>query len=129
MNNSLKILAVDDDFINLKLLHSMLKSNPIVNSILEAKNGLEGITLLNENPDTNLILLDIKMPIMNGLDFLVNIQSQPKLKNIPIIVLTTDETKKNEAIERGAYDFLTKPIRKDKLFEKLEKISSLMAQD
>lgn len=129
MNSSLKILAVDDDFINLKLLHSMIKSYPQVSSILEAKNGLDGITLLNENPDTNLILLDIKMPVMNGLDFLVNIQSQPKLKHIPVIVLTTDETKRIEALDRGAYDFLTKPIRKDKLFEKLDTISEVMWQN
>lgn len=129
MNNPLKILAIDDDFINLKLLHSMLKSYPNVSSILEAKNGLDGLTLLNENQDTNLILLDIKMPVMNGLDFLINIQSQPKLKHIPVIVLTTDETKRNEALDRGAYDFLAKPIRKDMLFEKLNTISEIMAQD
>lgn len=129
MNSSLKILAIDDDFINLKLLHSMLKTHPQISSILEAKNGLDGLTLLNENPDTNLILLDIKMPVMNGLDFLINIQSQPKLKHIPVIVLTTDETKRNEALERGAYDFLAKPIRKDMLFEKLNTVSDVLAQD
>lgn len=129
MNGGLKILAVDDDFINLKLLHSMLKKYDHVDMVLEAKNGLDAITLLNENPDTNLVLLDIKMPIMNGLDFLVNIQSQPKLKNIPVIVLTTDETKRHEAFEKGAYDFLTKPIRKDKLFEKLDTVYSIVSSE
>lgn len=126
MSVALKVLAVDDDSINLMLLRSMLKTYENTDTVLEAKNGLDAITLLNEHPDTHLVLLDIKMPIMNGLDFLINIQSQPKLKHIPVIVLTTDETKRHEAFERGAYDFLTKPIRKDKLFEKLDKVASLL---
>lgn len=126
MSQSLKILIVDDDFINLKLLSSMLKNYPNVETVLEAKNGLDAITILNENPDTHLILLDIKMPIMNGMDFLGHKESQPKLKHIPTIVLTTDETKKHEAFERGAYDFLAKPIRKEKLFEKLDKVIGLL---
>lgn len=126
MKLALKILTVDDDFINLKLLSSMLKNYPNVETVLEAKNGLDAITVLNENPDTHLILLDIMMPIMNGMDFLGHKESQPSLKHIPVIVLTTDETKKHEAFEKGAYDFLAKPIRKDKLFEKLDKVINLL---
>lgn len=126
MKLALKILTVDDDFINLKLLSSMLKNYPNVETVLEAKNGLDAITILNDNPDTHLILLDIKMPIMDGMDFLGHKESQPKLKHIPVIVLTTDETKKHEAFERGAYDFLSKPIRKNLLFEKLDKVINLL---
>lgn len=128
MNTPLKVLAVDDDFINLKLLNSMLKTYDNIESVLEAKNGLDAITMLNENTDTNLVLLDIKMPIMNGIDFLINIQSHPNIKQIPVIVLTTDETMRNEAFEKGAYDFLTKPIRKDQLFEKLDTLSKLLSE-
>lgn len=126
MENILKILAVDDDLINLKLLNSMLKTNGYVKEVLDAQNGLEALNLLEEHPDTHMILLDIKMPIMNGLEFLANIQTMPKLKHIPIVVLTTDETKRHEVFEKGAYDFLVKPIRREKLFEKIAKIAKLV---
>lgn len=126
MKPILKILAVDDDLINLKLLNSMLKYNEYVDTIFDAQNGLEALNQLEKNSDIHMILLDIKMPIMNGLEFLTNIQTQPKLKHIPIIVLTTDETKRHEVFEKGAYDFLVKPIRREKLFEKVEKIAKLV---
>ncbi len=126
---NLKILAVDDDLINLKLLSSMLNSYNGVETILEAKNGLDAITALNENPDTNIILLDIKMPIMNGIEFLDHLQTQPHLKHIPVIILTTDETLRQEAFQKGAYDFLAKPIRRELLFEKLDKVISLLQLD
>ncbi len=126
MKTNLKVLTIDDDFINLKLIHSMLKKYDGVESVLEAKNGLDGITVLNENPDTHIILLDIKMPIMNGIEFLDHIQSQPHLKHIPVIVLTTDETLRQKAFQKGAYDFLAKPIRRELLFEKLDKVVNLL---
>ncbi len=126
MDTKIKILTIDDDFINLKLLHSMLKKYEGIETILEAKNGLDGITVLNENQDTHIILLDIKMPIMNGSEFLDHLQGQPHLKHIPVIVLTTDETLRQEAMEKGAYDFLAKPIRREVLFEKLDKVIDLL---
>lgn len=122
----LKILSVDDDVINRKLLNSMLKKNPNVGSIIECGNGLEALNYLEENGNINLILLDIKMPIMNGIEFLNNMQSREKLRQIPVIVLTTDETKKYEAMDYGAYDFLVKPIREVDLAQKIKEIAELM---
>ena len=121
----LKVLAVDDDFINLKLIHSMLKKMDYVSSVVEANNGLDALTILNQNSDIDLVLLDIKMPVMNGIEFLANMRSQSTLKNIPVIVLTTDETKKQEAFENGAYDFLVKPIREHELNQKIQRVTEL----
>lgn len=126
MSKKLKILSVDDDFINRKLISTLLKKNGHIESVVEAVNGLEALNLLQVSPDIDMILLDIKMPIMNGMEFLTNIKSFPNLKNIPIVVLTTDETKKYEALENGAYDFLVKPIREHDLFEKIQKISQIL---
>jgi len=126
MSAKVKILAVDDDFINLKLLQSILKRNESVREVIEAKNGLEAINILKEQPDVNLILLDLKMPIMNGIEFLNNISSMPKLKNIPVIVITTDETRKREAFDFGAFDFLLKPIRDHELKDKIQKIIDVL---
>jgi putative two-component system response regulator len=126
MEKKLKILAVDDDFINLKLIHSMLKRNPNVGSVVEAGNGLDALTILNQSDDIHMVLLDIKMPVMDGIEFLTNMQSKSSLKNIPVVVLTTDETKKHEAFDNGAYDFLVKPIREVELSEKINKVAELV---
>ena len=73
MSKQIKILAVDDDFINLKLLHSMLKKNTSIKEVVEAQNGLDALNILKEQQDIDLVLLDIKMPIMDGIEFLNNL--------------------------------------------------------
>ena len=120
MEKRLKILAVDDDFINLKLISSMLKRNVNVDMIVEATNGLDALNLLKTETNIDLILLDIKMPVMDGVEFLTNLQSMPEFQKLPVIVLTTDETRKNEAFDRGAFDFLVKPIRDHDLSSKIQ---------
>ncbi len=127
MQAPLKILAVDDDFINLKLIHSMLKRNPQVEQVIEATNGLEALNLLKSSPGTQLVLLDIKMPVMDGIEFLTNIQAMEAFQNLPVIVLTTDETRKYEAFEKGAFDFLVKPIREHDLAQKITRVYELYA--
>ncbi|NPA73953.1 MAG: response regulator [Epsilonproteobacteria bacterium] len=122
MKKKLNILSVDDDFINLKLVGSILKRNENVNKVVEASNGLEALEQLKKNDDINLILLDLVMPVMDGLKFLDSIGTEEKYKNIPIIVLTTDETKKYESFEKGVYDFIVKPVREHVLNEKIDKI-------
>lgn len=125
MEKRLKILAVDDDFINLKLISSMLKRNINVDTIVEATNGLDALNLLKTEANIDLVLLDIKMPIMDGIEFLTNLQSMPEFQKLPVIVLTTDETRKNEAFDRGAFDFLVKPIRDHELSSKIQKVIDL----
>jgi putative two-component system response regulator len=125
MSKQIKILTVDDDFINLKLLNSMLKKSDVVSEVVEAKNGLEALNILKEQSDIGLILLDIKMPIMDGIEFLSNMESMPDLKDTPVIVLTTDETRKREAFDHGAFDFLMKPLRKSELDKKILKVVEL----
>jgi len=125
MSKQIKILTVDDDFINLKLLSSMLKKSDFVNSVVEAKNGLEALNILKEQSDIGLVLLDIKMPIMDGIEFLSNLGSMPDINKTPVIVLTTDETRKREAFDHGAFDFLMKPLREAELTKKILKVVEL----
>jgi putative two-component system response regulator len=126
MAKKLKVLSVDDDFINLKLINLMLKKNPNISEVIEAENGLDALNLLKKVTDVDMVLLDIKMPVMDGIEFLVNIRSDQELKNIPIIVLTTDDTRKYEALENGAHDFLIKPIREHELSQKIQKVAQLL---
>ena len=115
----LVVLAVDDDLINLKLLKSMLLKTGNVKEVIEAKNGSDAISELKGRNDIDLILLDIIMPIMGGIEMLKVVRADASLNQLPIIVLTTDETKKAEALEAGANGFLMKPIRNDELITKM----------
>ena len=117
--DDLVVLAVDDDMINLKLLKSMLKKSGKVKEVIEAGNGSDAIGQLKSRDDIDLILLDIIMPIMGGIDMLKVVRADDNLRQLPIIVLTTDETKKVEALECGANGFLMKPIRNEDLLKKM----------
>ncbi len=105
--------------INLKLLKSMLGKSGKVKEVIEAKNGSDAIGHLKSRNDIDLILLDIIMPIMGGIDMLKVVRADDNLRQVPIIVLTTDETKKVEALECGANGFLMKPIRNEELMKKI----------
>ncbi len=120
---NLKVLAVDDDIINLKLLKSMLLKNDDVAEVIEARNGADAINVLKERHDIDMILLDIIMPVMGGLEMLQIVRADDNLKQLPIIVLTTDETKKTEALELGANGFLMKPVRAADVAEKISTLS------
>ncbi|MDY0233209.1 MAG: response regulator [Sulfurimonas sp.] len=118
----LVVLTVDDDTINLKLLKSMLMKSESVKEVVEARNGAEAIEILKSRDDIDLILLDIIMPIMSGIEMLQVVRADDNLRQLPIIVLTTDETKKSEALECGANDFLVKPIRNNELIKKISAV-------
>ncbi len=124
-HTNLKVLAVDDDMINLKLLKSMLKKAPTVDEVVEAKNGADAIAILKTQSDVDIVLLDIIMPVMGGIEMLKVVRADEELQNLPIIVLTTDETKKAEALECGANGFLMKPIREKDLFDRIEQLINL----
>lgn len=123
--NQIKVLVVDDDIINLKLLKSMLMKLSNVSEVLEAKNGEDALKILKSREDINLILLDIIMPIMNGIEMLKIVRADETLSNIPVIVLTTDETKKSEALECGANDFIMKPVREKNVSEKIARLINI----
>jgi CheY-like chemotaxis protein len=120
--HNLKVLAVDDDMINLKLLKSMLLKTPNVSEVIEAKNGADAIAILKTESDIDMILLDIIMPVMGGIEMLKVVRADENLQQLPIIVLTTDETKKTEALEAGANGFLMKPVRERDVTAKIEEL-------
>ena len=119
VDNKLKVLAVDDDMINLKLLKTMLMKAPNVYQVVEAKNGADAIGILKAHDDIDIILLDIIMPVMGGIEMLKVIRADESLRQLPVIILTTDETKKTEALECGANGFLMKPVREKDVISKI----------
>ncbi len=102
------ILAVDDEEFNLQLVKEFLGSKY---NIVTASNGKEALEKIKQTiPD--LILLDISMPIMDGLQFLKKIRNLLEQKHIPVIVLTGFPDRKNKitALSLGCWDFISKPI-------------------
>lgn len=91
--------------------------------VLKADNGMTGIELAKqENP--NLVLLDIMMPNMDGIEVCEKIRKEPNLKHIPIIFLTarSDEKTEVEGLNTGADDFITKPISTTKLISRIKAV-------
>jgi len=121
---NLRILNVDDDMINRKLLTTMIKKDQEVSEVVEVSNGEEALKELKSGK-FDIVLLDIIMPILDGLEVIRVMNSDKTLKDIPIIILTTDETKKTKALELGANDFLPKPVRTGPLLEKIKQWTSL----
>jgi len=120
---ALKVLIVDDDFINRKLLQTLLKKHTGVVDIQEAENGSDALDKLKKDASINLILLDIMMPIVDGVEFLKIFRSDMSNAHIPVIVLSTDDTRKTEIFDNGANDFLRKPIKEEDLFSRIEQWS------
>ncbi len=111
-----KVLVVDDDPINRKLIVNILSKKGF--ETIEAGNGVEAFEILEHN-EIDIILLDIVMPVMNGIEFLKEIKTKPQFLNLPIIILTTDDSKKTEVLSLGADDIIIKPISPVSLLEKM----------
>jgi CheY-like chemotaxis protein len=113
-----KILIVDDEPDIRKILVKRLENAGY--DVVEATNGQEGIALATkESPE--IILMDIMMPVMNGIDATREIRSQLKTASIPIIMLTAKKDKQSEleGIDVGADDYITKPFDHDKLLARI----------
>jgi putative two-component system response regulator len=122
---ALKVLVVDDDFINRKLIQSFLKRHPeLIGEVLEAENGSEALSILKDNSDVDVILLDILMPVLDGKEFLKIFRSEPANEKIPVIVLSTDDTQKGTVLNLGAESFLIKPINEDELIDMIKQWTS-----
>ena len=120
----LKVLVVDDDFINRKLLQTLLKKNPKVSDIVEAENGSDALNKIKQDPSIDLILLDIMMPIVDGIEFLKIFRLDMDNAHIPVIVLSTDDTRKTEVFDNGANDFIRKPVKEEALSTKIDQWSN-----
>ncbi len=109
-----KILVIDDDFINRKLLIEILRKKLYKVTTIESVDGRDGLDIIEKERDIQFILLDIEMPKINGLEFL-DIYKIKNIKKIPIIAISSNDTRKKESLLKGASSFITKPITEKKL--------------
>ena len=119
------ILLIEDDAIEiLKFNRSLIKLRE-VHELIEAHNGENALDILAENSQIDLILLDLNMPKMNGFEFLKQLRTDPNLKYIPTVVLTTSINRSDlkQAYSIGIAGYLVKPLKYE---DYLLKIASLL---
>ncbi|MCP2025560.1 signal transduction histidine kinase/DNA-binding response OmpR family regulator/CHASE3 domain sensor protein [Flavobacterium sp. HSC-32F16] len=122
LNNILhdkKVLIVDDDVRN---IYSLTKALEVFKmSIITAFDGNDAIKVLSENPDTDVVLLDMMMPHMDGYETAEKIRANPKFLNLPVIAVTAKAMTgdREKCIKAGASDYITKPVDVDQLLSLL----------
>jgi len=108
---SLSILLIDDDEIERIKFKKVSQKTKFVSTFFEAKNGENAITLLKNKPSSfDLIITDLHMPIMNGFEFLEKLKKNKKLKNIPVVVMSSSKDRKDleKCYSLGVSGYFTK---------------------
>ena len=114
------ILVAEDDNLNFLLFQKIIQARN--HEVIRAVNGQEAVAICNNNPNIDLVLMDIKMPVMNGFEALEEIKSiRPKLIVIAQTAYSSSE-EKEKILKAGFYGYITKPINREKLFEIIDKV-------
>ncbi|MGE0267080.1 MAG: response regulator [Candidatus Omnitrophota bacterium] len=114
MNSKKPILLVEDDQVDVMNIQRAIKELRVINTLNITRNGEEGLAFL-KNPDNEqpcVILLDLNMPKMNGIEFLRALKQEPDLRMIPVVILTTskEELDRSESFQLGAAGYMIKPV-------------------
>lgn len=128
MIDNLPILLVEDDVVDVKTVKRAFKENKILNMLKVVGNGEEALAYLRHkgeyadkeaNPRPGIILLDLNMPVMNGIEFLRAARPLGVLRGIPVVVLTTSkmENDRMESYDLGVAGYIIKPVEFDKFVE------------
>ena len=114
-----KVLIVDDDMRNIFALSTVLEEHDMV--IVSADNGRDAIKILQSQPDVEIVLMDIMMPEMDGMETMREIRKIASLKDLPIVAVTAKAMKgdREKCIEAGAWDYLSKPVDTEQMLSVL----------
>ncbi len=120
------IMLIEDDLIDQMTVKRAFKELKVVNELQIANNGEEALEILNDksNVKPGIILLDLNMPKMNGIEFLQEIKEYKEFKTIPVIVLTTSkhEQDKVETFNLGVSGYMVKPVDYEQFLEIMKSI-------
>ena len=117
----LNVLIVDDSAAIRKILVRVLAQTDLpINDVHEASDGVEALKVLNAH-DVTLVLSDINMPNMDGLQFLTTLRANPSWKQLSVIMITTEgnQAKVLEAVQLGANGYVRKPFTAEQIKEKV----------
>lgn len=114
-----KVLVADDDVRNIYSLTRALEQHKI--TVLSATDGREALRILDENPDTDLVLMDMMMPEMDGYESTRQIRQNARYRNLPVLAVTAKAMlgDREKCIEAGASDYISKPVDIDQLISLL----------
>lgn len=117
-----KVIVIDDS----ALIHQMYKMVLMRYKceIIAAQNGQEGLEKLAKNPDADLILLDINMPLMNGLEFIKKVREIGKYDHVPIVIVSTEGKEEDtmRGLALGAKGYVKKPFQPSDMHALIEKL-------
>jgi two-component system chemotaxis response regulator CheY len=119
--NEVRTLIVDDSSVMRKIVERALRQAGLDSLVvLEANNGAEGLDLLRSK-QVDLILSDINMPSMDGLEFLRQIHAQKLAQNVPVVMITTESSEEHvkQAIQAGAKGYIRKPFTAEQVKERV----------
>ena len=128
MNEQLTILMAEDDDGHARLVEERFESVGVKNPIVRFRDGAEAWAYLTgpelRNGGEYLLLLDIRMPGLDGVEILRRVKNDPRLKTIPVIMLTTtdDPAEVSACYEHGCNSYLTKPVEFDKFAEVIKRL-------
>jgi two-component system chemotaxis response regulator CheY len=119
----MKILVVDDSSTMRRIIKNTLQRLGF-KDIVEGENGVEGWTMLEQNPDISILITDWNMPEMNGLELVKKVRAEEKYTDMPIIMVTTEGGKGEviAALKAGVNNYIVKPFTPDVLKAKLESV-------
>jgi len=124
-DDTVNILLVEDDEVDVMNVQRAFKKNHVKNELYVAGNGLEALAMLRGDgveiiiPRPKIILLDINMPRMNGIEFLTELRMDPEFKSISVFVLTTsnDDNDRIAAYDLNVAGYILKPVELDNFIE------------
>jgi len=113
-----RVLLAEDNTVNMELVHRLLEQTGL--EVILAENGMEVLSRLREQP-VDLVLMDVQMPELNGLDTTQAIRRMERFQNLPVIALTAHALvgDREKCFEAGMNDYLSKPIARDELYRVL----------
>jgi len=119
--DNISVLIVDDSSVMRKIVERSLRQAGIqITQVFEAGNGLEGLAVLNERR-VDLVLCDINMPAMDGLEFVKQLSSLENAKGVPVVMMTTEGSEGHvvQALSAGARGYIRKPFTADQVKERI----------
>ncbi len=126
-NEKRLILIAEDEYINREILNNILKDEY---DVIFANDGIEAYGLMNEYKNKlSLVLLDLIMPKMTGIELLEKIEKDNILNNIPVIVVTSDSLSEEKSLSLGAADFIPKPYPRESVIKARIKKTILLYED
>ena len=125
MLKTLKILFIEDDTIEIIKFNRVVSALGLTHQIIEANNGEKALAFLESNENLpDIILLDLNMPKLNGIEFLTILKDKSLLKHIPVIILTTSSNFKDvkECYKIGIAGYVLKPLKYEDYASTVQKI-------